>query len=77
LIAGISGGSGFVAPCIGLLSNPDPSRRFVHRTPDRSRSKVRCTKGGQPNELVQSSFENDIGQAKPPLAATVQQTTVY
>lgn len=40
MITGIFGGSGFVAPCIGV----------VHRTPDRSRSEVRCTHGGQPSE---------------------------
>ena len=39
-----------VTPCMGVLSNSDLSLRFVHRTPDRSRSEVRCTHGGQPNE---------------------------
>ncbi|MGZ0787708.1 hypothetical protein ACXM5X_32735, partial [Pseudomonas saponiphila] len=42
------------------LSNSDLSRRFVHRTSDRSRSEVLCTHGGQPSELVQSPSENDI-----------------
>ena len=60
LIAGIFGGSGFVAPCTRVLSNSDLSRRFVHRTSDRSRSEVLCTHGGQPSELVQSPSENDI-----------------
>lgn len=59
LIAGIFGDSGFVAPCIGVLSNSDLSRRFVHRTSDRGRSEVLCTHGGQPSELVQSPSEND------------------
>jgi hypothetical protein len=59
LIAGIFGGSGFVAPCTRVLSNSDLSRRFVHRTSDRSRSEVLCTHGGQPSELVQSPSEND------------------
>jgi len=61
LIAGIFGGSGFVAPCTRVLSNSDLSRRFVHRTSDRSRSEVLCTHGGQPSELVQSPSENDSG----------------
>jgi hypothetical protein len=61
LIAGIFGGSGFVAPCTRVLSNSDLSRRFVHRTSDRSRSEVLCTHGGQPSELVQSPSENDMG----------------
>ena len=60
MIAGIFGGSGFVAPCTRVLSNSDLSRRFVHRTSDRSRSEVLCTHGGQPSELVQSPSENDI-----------------
>ncbi|HHX9728502.1 TPA: recombinase family protein, partial [Citrobacter braakii] len=59
MIAGIFGGSGFVAPCTRVLSNSDLSRRFVHRTSDRSRSEVLCTHGGQPSELVQSPSEND------------------
>ncbi|WP_223191277.1 hypothetical protein, partial [Pseudomonas proteolytica] len=42
-----------------VLSNSDLSRRFVHRTSDRSRSEVLCTHGGQPSELVQSPSEND------------------
>ncbi|MCS5600686.1 MAG: hypothetical protein NZ734_00620, partial [Paracoccus sp.] len=61
MIAGIFGGSGFVAPCTRVLSNSDLSRRFVHRTSDRSRSEVLCTHGGQPSELVQSPSENDKG----------------
>ncbi|MDV8122430.1 hypothetical protein, partial [Pseudomonas aeruginosa] len=44
-----------------VLSNSDLSRRFVHRTSDRSRSEVLCTHGGQPSELVQSPSENDTG----------------
>ena len=60
MIAGIFGGSGFVAPCTRVLSNSDLSRRFVHRTSDRSRSEVLCTHGGQPSELVQSPSENDM-----------------
>ncbi|WP_334362306.1 hypothetical protein, partial [Enterobacter hormaechei] len=44
-----------------VLSNSDLSRRFVHRTSDRSRSEVLCTHGGQPSELVQSPSENDSG----------------
>lgn len=63
MIAGIFGGSGFVAPCTRVLSNSDLSRRFVHRTSDRSRSEVLCTHGGQPSELVQSPSENDKSEA--------------
>lgn len=64
MIAGIFGGSGFVAPCTRVLSNSDLSRRFVHRTSDRSRSEVLCTHGGQPSELVQSPSENDTSRSE-------------
>ena len=31
----------------------------MHRAADKFRSEVRCTRGGQSNELVQSASEND------------------
>jgi|JI10StandDraft_1071094.scaffolds.fasta_scaffold883511_3 hypothetical protein len=38
-------------------------RSFVQAITDTACSEVLCTLGGQPNELVQSSSENDIGFA--------------
>lgn len=42
-----------------MQGSSEQSRRFVHRTPEIFRSEVLCTQGGQPNELVHSSSEND------------------